>query len=114
MMIRLLLLILLIAGPAFGQSASVPLHNHTSTIGTGTGSIVQLAGRFRSYLQLINDSAATMYCTVDDTTAASGHGIWLGPNTAAGNQVVFDARVPRGAVRCYGSATGRLIIIEGR
>lgn len=108
--------LLLLAVPVFAQSVAVPVHNHTAGISTASGAVQQLPARFRSFLELINDSSVAIYCTVDDTNAVSGHGIALSASTGTYNRAKYDVRVPRGSVRCVSASGGgnRLIILEGQ
>lgn len=100
-----------LAAPAAAQVA-VPVHNHTMHVGPATGGISLLAARVRSLLGVTNDSANTVYCTVDNTDAADGAGQRL---NASGGSMLLDVKVPTGALRCYsGTAGSRINVMEGR
>ena len=102
---------LLLAATAEAQ-ITVPIHNHIATVGPLSGATDLRPAGARSLLGAVNDSAGVVYCTVDDTTATANTGIRL---DAAGGSFLFDAKVPRGALRCYSAAGGsRLLIMEGR
>ena len=103
---------LLMASPAAAQVA-VPVHTNLAILGTGTGALNILPARVRSLLGLQNDHAtAVIYCTVDGTDAAVNTGIRV--NTAGGT-VLFDAKVPNGALRCVADAASvRLLYQEGQ
>ena len=110
------LTLLAMVSPVGAQSAAVPVHNHTAGIGTGSGGVDQLPARFRSYLELRNDSSVEIWCTTDGTNAVTGHGVALSASTGTYPTAQYDARVPRGPLRCVAASGGsnRLIIIEGQ
>lgn len=107
------LAILLTAGVAEAQQA-VPIHTHTISLNSTMGAADILPSRVRSFLGFQNDDASVViYCTVDGTTAAVNSGIRI--PAAAASHIVFDAKVPIGAVKCVASTHGtKLLLQEGQ
>lgn len=102
-----------VARVAEAQTA-VPAHQHVAMVGPTTGATRLLPNRARSLLILVNDSTATIYCTVDDTNAAVNTGWRL---NASGGSIVLDkgGAVPRGSLRCVSAtADSRLLFTEGQ
>ena len=112
-MIRLfgLLLILLQASPALAQM-SIPVHHNIAILSTATGALVLSAGKVRSFLGLYNNSSVKILCALDDTTATATNGLVIA--ASAGSAVIFQERIPRGALRCFAGSSAELQILEGQ
>jgi hypothetical protein len=81
-----------------------------SGVSLGTSSTTILAAdNSRGFLQIqnISTNSNALACTIDGTTPVVGtNGVQLaGTTTGAGGSATYDAFVPRGAVKCIGSAT---------
>lgn len=90
---------------------TVPVHNNMVILGTGTGAQTILPSRQRSLLVLTNGSDTTILCTLDGTDASATSGISI----PAAGQVIFETRVPRGALKCYAGSNGKTLqYMEGQ
>ena len=108
----LALVLLLEPGVAVAQVTSS--HHHFALVGATSAVTVRPSRTNRVFLELLNDSTNSIYCTVDGTTTpTASDGIRLQATAGRSDRAVFDRNVPTAVISCI-SDTGqnRLLILE--
>jgi hypothetical protein len=100
-------LLVLYATAAFAQ-VLVPVKKYSATCGDGVDAVVLANNKGRTLLGVINDSDATMYLAFGEA-AVSGKGVRL---NASGGAVLYDAKIPAGAVHCITSGAAKNVTIH--